>query len=128
MAGGPISYVSKSLKSAEYTAEAEYAAAYQSTRDVIFVRNLCSDMGYELKGKLALAVDNEAAVKIAYNHGVTARNKHFDRAFHLIRQEITYQRLVVFHVKTRLQRADLLTKALDMDTFVNNRKHVLSPC
>ena len=74
-----------------------------------------------LKGKLCLAVDNEAAVKIAYNHGVTARNKHFKRVFHLIREEITFQRMCVFHVRTHLQLADLLTKMLDVDTYKRNR-------
>ena len=71
-----------------------------------------------MKGKLALAVDNEAAIKIAYNAGVTARNKHFKRVFHLVRQEITYQRLVIFHVGTKLQWADMFT-------FINNRRHLL---
>ena len=125
MANGPVSFTAKTLKSAESSAEAEYAAAYQATRDIIFIRNLCSDLGYELYEKLPLAVDNEAAIKIAYNSGVTARNKHFERAFHLIRNEVTYQRLVLFHVRTRLQRADLFTKALDVDTFLRQRKTML---
>ena len=125
MANGPVSFTSKTLKAAESSAEAEYAAAYQTTRDIIFLRNLTSDLGYELQGKLPLAVDNDAARKIAYNHGVTARNKHFDRAFHKIRDECTYQRMVVFYISTKLQLADLLTKALDLDTFVKNRNALM---
>ena len=93
---------------------------------MLFVRNLCSDLGFELKGKLPLAVDNEAAVKIAYNHGVTARNKHFDRVFHLVREEVTYQRFSVFHVRTHEQKADLFTKALDAATYLMNRKWLMS--
>ena len=126
IAGGPVSYASKTLKSAESTAEAEYAAAYQGTRDVIFVRNLCEDLGFMLTGKLCIAVDNDAAVKIAYNHGVTARNKHFRRAFHLIREEVIYQRLNVFHLSTKLQLADFLTKILDPEGFRRNRDALLS--
>ena len=90
------------------------------------MRNLCSDLGFELQGKLPLAVDNDAARKIAYNHGVTARNKHFERVFHRIREEVTYLRLEVFWVSTKDQRADLLTKALDVTTFLLNRAHLLS--
>lgn len=125
IANGPVSYASKTLKSAESSAEAEYAAAYQGVRDIIFVRNLCEDLGFMLKGKLCLAVDNEAAVKIAYNHGVTARNKHFQRVFHLVREEINYQRLCIFHVRTHLQLADFLTKMLDPETFKLNRDRVM---
>ena len=91
---------------------------------MIFIRNLCSDLGYELYGKLPLGVDNEAAIKIAYNHGVTARNKHFKRSFHLIREECTYQRIVLFHVRTHNQLADCLTKALDPEKFKRNRDRV----
>ena len=125
MANGVVSYTSKTLKSAESTAEAEYAAAYQTTRDIMFLRNLISDLGYELMGRLPLAVDNDAARKIAYNHGTTARNKHFKRAWHLIREECTYQRQVIFHISTKLMRADLLTKALDSDTFLRLRAVLL---
>ena len=64
--------------------------------------------------------------KIAYNHGVTSRNKHFDRVFHLIREQVTYQKLEVFWVSTKHQRADLLTKAVDAATFVVNRGFLLS--
>ena len=72
MCGGPVSFASKTLKNAESTAEAEYAAAYQATRDIMFVRGLCEDLGYPLHGELILGVDNEAAIKIANNAGVTA--------------------------------------------------------
>jgi hypothetical protein len=125
MANGPICTSSKSLKSAESTAEAEYAAAYQATREIIFIRNLCSDIGYPLQGDLLLAVDNKAAIDIAYNTGVTARTKHFKRVFHLIREEIAHLRLRVAHVGTKLQRADYYTKALDAETFRNCRIHHL---
>ena len=90
------------------------------------MRNLCEDMGFPLTGQLPLAVDNQAAVKMSYNHGVTGRSKHFKRAFHLVREEITYQRLEVFWISTKQQLADCLTKALDPTTFTNNRAKLLS--
>ena len=83
-------------------------------------------MGFPLMGQLPLAVDNQAAVKMSYNHGVSARSKHFKRAFHLVRDEITYQRLEVFWISTKLQLADCLTKALDPSTFLSNREKLLS--
>ena len=56
------------MQRAESSAEAEYSACYQATRDLIFMRNLCEDMGFPLTGQLPLAVDNQAAVKMSYNH------------------------------------------------------------
>jgi len=127
MSNGPISFASKTLKSAESTAEAEYAAAYQATRDVIFVRQLCDELGCTLHGELILAVDNKAAIDIANNAGVTARNKHFKRVFHLVREEVQHLRLRLVHVSTNAQRADMHTKSLGDGVFVDRcRQYHLS--
>jgi len=42
---------------------------------------------------LCAVAAQSAQTEIAYSHDVTARNKHFQRAVHMIREEITYQRL-----------------------------------
>ena len=88
----------------------------------MFVRGLCEDLGYPLHGELILGVDNEAAIKIANNAGVTARNKHFDRCFHLIREQVSYLKLKLVHVKTHDQLADYLTKPLDEFNFLKCRE------
>ena len=92
----------------------------------MFVRNLCDELGCHLTGELILAVDNKAAIDIANNVGVTARNKHFKRVFHLIREEVLHLRLRLVHVSTDLQRADMYTKSLGDHVFVHRcrRFHV----
>ena len=86
MYGGLISFAAKRLKViALSSAEAEYAAASYTSKEVMFVRNVCDSLGIKLNGPTILAVDNEAAIKIADNRGVTARNKHFQDAVHYIR-------------------------------------------
>jgi hypothetical protein len=58
-----------------------------------------------------------------YNVGcVTARNKHFDRCFHLIREQVSYLKLKLVHVKTHDQLADYLTKPLDEFNFLKCRE------
>ena len=92
MYGGPVSYVSKLLKVvALSTAEAEYAAASYACREMAFIRGVCQDLGSILVGDLILAVDNEAAIDIAQNMGVTARNKHFTDAIHYFRDQVDRQ-------------------------------------
>ena len=39
-------------------------------------------------------------------------NKHFDRVFHLIHEQVQHLKLKLVHVKTDEQRADFYTKAL----------------
>jgi hypothetical protein len=74
-----------------YSAEAEYAAASQTCREMTYIRNVCGDLGLVLRGRLCLAVDNTAAIAICENPGVTARNKHFSDAVHYVRHEWPYR-------------------------------------
>ena len=119
MYGGPVSFASKLLKViALSSAEAEYAAASYTCKEIEFVRNVCSDLGFPLQSRVMLAVDNTAAVQIIENSGVTARTKHFQDSIHYVRQLYNLQRLAVKHVVTSLQRADGFTKPLEKRLFL----------
>jgi len=122
MAGGVISYCSKNLKSADSSAEAEYAAAAHAARELKFVRMLCSELGYEITGDVIMGVDNDAAIKVAQNAGVSQRNKHWDREAHYIRECVDHGYISLVFVRTAYQLADCLTKAMDKTGFLNNRK------
>jgi len=75
-------------------------------------------MGVVLQGRLVLAVDNTAAIDIAYDVGVSGRTKHFDRAIHYLRDLTQMRRVVPIFVKTDLQRADGYTKALSKAAYL----------
>ena len=81
------------------------------------MRNICKDMGVVLQGRLVLAVDNTAALDIAYDVGVSGRTKHFDRAIHYLRDLTQMKRMLPTFISTKLQKADGFTKALDKSTF-----------
>ena len=117
--GGPVAFASKLLKVvALSTAEAEYAAASYTCREIEFVRHLCEDMGCTLRGRLVLCVDNTAAIAIAHNLGVTARTKHFTDAIHYFRDLVYRMRVMPVHVTTDRQRADGFTKPLPKHTLL----------
>ena len=125
LANGPISFASKALKCADSSCEAEYTACSKSSRDISFIRALCDDLGFTLTGRLVLAVDNTAALDVARNLGVTARNKHYDREIHYFREQTELRRVVGHHVFTQFQVADIFTKALDKTTFLKHRDRLL---
>jgi len=125
MAGGPISWVSKACKSALSSCEAEYTAASNATRDIEFVRNVLEDIGYPIYGRLVLGVDNTAAIDVANNPGVSARNKHFDRETHYIRTQVDEQKIDLVHLRTEYQTGDLFTKPLDKTTFIRHQSSLL---
>ena len=77
-----------------------------------------------MHGQLVLGVDNTAAIDVARNLGVTARNKHFNREIHYIREQVDLLKIALCYVQTSLQRADIFTKCLDSTTF-NEHKRIL---
>ena len=111
-------FASKQLKTVAHSScEAEYAAASYTCKEIEFVRNICADMGVELRDRLVLGVDNTAAIDIAHDVGVSARTKHFERAIHYLRDLTQLRRVVPAFVNTLQQRADGYTKVLDKSTF-----------
>ena len=116
--GAPVSFASKRLKViALSSAEAEYAAAAYACREIEFVRHILSDLGFSLSGPTVLAVDNQAAIKIAENMGVTGRTKHFSDAIHYFRHVVEHRVVVPIFVRTNNQHADGFTKALGKGPF-----------
>ena len=52
------------------SAEAEYAAASQTCREMAYIRHVCLDLGLTLTGPLCVGVDNTAAISIYENPGI----------------------------------------------------------
>ena len=124
--GSPISFVAKNLKIvALSSAEAEYAAASYCCKEVQFVRKLLGDLGFPPKGPVVVAVDNQAAIKIAENIGVTGRTKHFTDAIHYFRHLVDHRVVLPTFVRTNYQRADGFTKPLGKGPFREWMKNLL---
>ena len=116
--GGPVAFAAKRLKIvAHSSAEAEYAASSYSCKEIAFVRNVCLELELGLRGPVCLAVDNQAAIRIAENRGVTGRTKHFSDAIHYIRHMIDHFVVRVRYVSTHHQLADGFTKPLAKPQF-----------
>ena len=120
--GGLISFASKQMKIVALSScEAEYVAAVACCKEITFVRNICADLGLHLTGSLVLAVDNTAAIDVAFNQGVSGRTKHFEMSLHYFRDKVTYGLIKPVYVSTTDQRADGFTKGLDKSKFIEWR-------
>ena len=122
--GGAVSYASKNLKVvASSSCEAEYASASMCAKDITFVRNICKDLGFTVMGKVMLYVDNDAAISVCKNPGVSSANKHFEREIHYIRDKYESMSIDISFVPTDYQMADYLTKILLKTAFTRNRDY-----
>ena len=63
--------------------------------------------------KISLLCDNESAIKIAHNPVQYSRTKHIDIRHHFLRDHVQGEDIVISHVRTEDQLADIFTKPLD---------------
>lgn len=89
------------------------------------MRNLCMDLGVMLQGRLVIAVDNTAAITIAFDVKVSGRTKHFNQAIHYFRDLTQMRRVLPVFIATDKQRADGYTKALDKSKFIQWRSNIV---
>ena len=123
--GGPVSWKSKMQSCiAQSTAEAEYIAASESSKEAKWLRLIVGV--FEHKGiepssidmdATPIGCDNQAAIAIIDNPRCSARTKHIELRYHLVR-DYMQRGVVKFHyVPTQCNIADLLTKPLNVVTM-----------
>lgn len=119
---GPISWCSKRQQTvALSTTEAEYVAASESVRELIWLRNLMTDVAPTIQNVPLLMVDNQSAIKLIRNPQFHKRSKHIDIKHHFIREKYSQNFFCLKYVDTENQIADIFTKALPKDKFIKFR-------
>ena len=125
LGGGPISWVSKKCANASSSCEAEYTASSKVARDVHFIRSVLHDLGFTVRGRLAIGCDNSSSITLAHNMGVTPNSKHYERETHYIRSCVDRLRVLLLHIPTEHNRADIFTKALGKTVFQEHCRRLL---
>ena len=115
---GPVLWISRKQPcTATSTTESEYVAASLTSKEVVWARRLLSDLGFPQSKPTPLFSDNQSAIRLVQNPEFHKRTKHIDVVYHLIREIQARGEITLFYVPTRLQLADILTKALTPDLF-----------
>src|SRR3954468_21399665 len=94
------------------TAEAEYIVAGSCCTEILWLKQTLKDYGIHVK-KTPLLCDNESVIKIAHNPVQHSRTKHIDIRHHFLRDHVQREDIVINHVCTEEQLADIFTKSLD---------------
>jgi hypothetical protein len=97
--------------------EAEYIAASETAREVVWMRTLLAELGEAQAAPTPLLIDNESAIRMALEEGNQGRRKHINVKHHHIRELVTDGLVVLEWVPTSEQQADMLTKATSRKQF-----------
>jgi hypothetical protein len=99
-----------------FTAEVGYVAAGSCCVQLFWMRQTLKDYGYTMN-HIPLLCDNESVIKIDYCPCEHSRTKHIDIRHHFLRDHVIKGDIVILHVGTNDQLADILNKPLDEKRF-----------
>lgn len=126
LAGGPISRrCFKEQSIAVSTNEAEYVAASETAREVVWMRNILRELNVlpatddekEPFPPMPMHVDNEGAKELINNSDINKKSRHIDIRYHYAREKAAEKQLMIVSTHTNDQAADGLTKPLSPEKF-----------
>jgi hypothetical protein len=110
---GAISWSSK-LQSvvALSSTEAEYIAAVEAGKEIMWLRNMHEEFGEKMKVASTLLMDNQSAIKVTQNPEHHGKMKHLALRTFWLRDIVEAGEIMPYHLPTSEMAADLLTKPL----------------
>ena len=123
LCGGPISWKSRLQPIVALSStEAEYITITAAAQEGIWLCRVMGKLGFEQVGATDLAVDNEGAIALSENPQAHLRTKHIWLRYHFIWQYVQEGVIKPYYVSTHKNIADIFTKNLLKDKFLELRQ------
>ncbi|GJW26154.1 retrotransposon protein, putative, ty1-copia subclass [Tanacetum coccineum] len=113
--GGAVDWKStKQSIFATSSTDAEYIAAFDASKEAVWIRKFISGLGIipTIKEPISMYCDNTGAIAIAKDDGVTKGARHFRAKVHYLRETIKMGDVKIEKIDTDDNLADPFTKAL----------------
>jgi hypothetical protein len=119
LCGAAVTWTSqKQPATALSSSESEYAAASEAARDIIGMRLFLSEINHAQPDATMLFIDNRTTISMARDEGNQNRRKHINIKHHHLREQVTEGVIRLSWIETKLQQADIMTKALTRRPFM----------
>ena len=109
------------------TSEAEYVALGDAVKELLFSRQVWRFM---IPGKempcFPVFEDNQGALQLSKNRVSNSNSKHIDVRHYFLRELVRQGDIIVNHVLSEYQDANILTKVLAFDLFVIHRRFLMN--
>ena len=107
------------------SAEAEYNAATEASKNICWIRSLLQFLGCKVPLPVRVFEDNAACRSMVKSTQVSGRNKHFQLKQHYVRHQVFSGLLELKEIGTADQLTDILTKPLACPCFEKHRASLL---
>ncbi len=102
------------------SAEAEFRGIAKGLCELLWLKQLLTEIGFAPSCEMDLFCDNKAAIDISHNPVQHDRTKHVEVDRHFIKQNLETKVVRFPFVKSEDQLADILTKAVCSTSFYNS--------
>ena len=110
--GTTVSWISKlQWVVALSTTEAEYVAATQASKEMIWLQRFMEELGKKQENS-RLYSDSQSAIHLAKNSAFHSRTKNIQLKYHFIRSVLNEELLKLEKIHTSQNHADMLTKGV----------------
>jgi len=125
-AGGVVGYRCKCQDViAHSSTEAEFAAACDAGKMILFFRSILEDLGFEQKDATVLYEDNNGALLMANAQQPTRRTRHMDIKKFALLDWVEQDLMILRTIKTAENAADGMTKALTRQLFTRHADTIM---
>jgi hypothetical protein len=104
---------------ARSSTEAEYRAMASTASKLSWIKQVLTDLNFEINGPMKMFCDNQSARHIAANPVFHERTKHIEVDCHYVREKVQTKEIDTPYVKSEDQLADIFIKGLSVKLFEN---------
>ena len=124
---GEISWFSRAQRiTRTVTSESEYKALAGIVNEQRFLRQVKAFMVPPIDYNIRVYEDNKGAIKMAENRFSSRRTRHIDVKHLMVRDAVDGGMIRVEYVLLGEQHADVLTKAIDAESFEKHARFLLN--
>lgn len=103
------------------SAEAEYRGVANAVAECVWLRQLLGELLAPVTTATLVFCDNVSAVYLSANPIHHRLTKHVELDIHFVRERVALGQFRVLHIPTSQQLADVMTKGLPQDVFLQFR-------
>ena len=121
-----IAYTKKESEAVTSTMHAELIVVERGIKSLDHVNNIREESGFPPPHESLLFTDNDPGISFVSNLGKCSRQtRHLRRRFRFIQEAVSHRRVIIRHVPSKLNVADILTKPLGRVLFERHSKNLM---